>query len=318
MDSVAATVHKLLETAVDANSDRQLISVSPQTACGVVYNDQNAMHSLPGIVDKMPDSEFRRLSKGLRLLFLFHGRLRPTDGLEFWANRYGVVVDGFDPVIAGKAHDLCDSLVWEPLLEKVETGHYHGCGGGAPCSSFSTGRNSTDGGPRPVRTEHPPGIVGIKDLKPDEKESVREATLLDIARQKWLNYAIPRACRSGRKPLRDGRVALRCSNCRGFLPWSPETKCRSQHSFNAIWECAHPSLQTFFALEWKSIFLPNALIRLSGGVSLGVGVGIGDHIHSSGGNNGWCQPTHGNRPCFNQESLQVFTLLGMRRLIRVA
>ena len=89
-----------------------------------------------------------------------------------------MVVDGFDPVIAGKARDLCDSLVWEPLLEKVETGHYHGCGGGAPCSSFSAGRNANVGGPRPVRTDKPPGIFGIKDLKPAEKESVREGTLL--------------------------------------------------------------------------------------------------------------------------------------------
>ena len=120
MDSDATTVHKPLETAVVATSDRHTVSVSPQTDCGVVYNDQSAMHKRPGIAVSMPDIEFTRLATYLRLLSLFHGHLRPTVCLEFWANHYGVVVDGFDPVIAGKAHFLCDSLVWLLCLRKLK------------------------------------------------------------------------------------------------------------------------------------------------------------------------------------------------------
>ena len=118
-------------------------------------------HSLPGHTDPVSDVDFRRLAKGLRFLSVFNGPLRPADGLEYWASQYDAIVDCIDPVIAGDRHDLTDALIWEPLLEKIETGYYDGgAGGGAPCSTFSAGRKN-DGGPRALRTETPPGLFGI-------------------------------------------------------------------------------------------------------------------------------------------------------------
>ena len=110
---------------------------------------------------------------------MFHGPLRPVDGIEHWASLYGVIVDCIDPVLA-PGHDLTDSLMWTILLERVEACHYDGVGGGPPCSSFSAGCVGADGGPRALSTEQVRGFYGIAGLTPDEKERVRTGTLLAI------------------------------------------------------------------------------------------------------------------------------------------
>ena len=117
--------------------------------------------------------------KDIELLSLFHGSRRPDDGLEHDLGLYGAKLHCFDMEIDG-AHDLADQRRWDEIIHDIEQERYDGGGGGAPCSTFSAGRNNNDGRPRPLRGEWPPTLFGLANLNPDEKEQVRLGTLLAL------------------------------------------------------------------------------------------------------------------------------------------
>ena len=122
-------------------------------------------------------SEFRRACNGMKLLSLFHRFRRPEDGIEFFAERFGVEIDAYDTEIDA-AHNLPDEGLWSRLLERIHNKEYAGGVGGAPCSTFSATRNANDGGPVPLRGPWAPDFCGLKHIKPAEKEQVRLGTLL--------------------------------------------------------------------------------------------------------------------------------------------
>ena len=79
----------------------------------------------------------------MRILSLFHGQLRPNDGIEFYAGRFGVEVDSFDTEISS-SHDLADDALWSQIAEKIDDSVYAAGVGGSPCSTFSFARSLTD------------------------------------------------------------------------------------------------------------------------------------------------------------------------------
>ena len=133
----------------------------------------------------LPDLELKRICNGMRFLSLFNGTARPDDGLEFFLGEFGASLDAYD-VSIDASHDLLDDHYWSEILERVTAGHYNGGGGGAPCSTFSPGRNYRDGGPRPVRGEWPPELFGLPELTPEEKQAVSEGTLLALRKAEML------------------------------------------------------------------------------------------------------------------------------------
>ena len=160
------------------------LPATSKSAPGLMHVESNTLpRGQPFAVTTQPlatplsDADLRKVSAGMRLLSLFHGGSRPLDGIEHFALEYKVDVDAFDLEISSH-HDLADDAFWAPILADLEDGKYDGTGGGAPCSTFSASRSDWDGGPRPLRGEHPQAIFGLPRLLPQEKEAVRLGTLL--------------------------------------------------------------------------------------------------------------------------------------------
>ena len=111
----------------------------------------------------LTDPDFLRICKGMTFLSLYHGFARPNDGIEHFLVLYGANLETYDLEISD-SHDLADDGIWSQIRDKLESGFFAGGGGGAPCSTFSAGRSWTDGGPKPLRGEHPPELYGFSNL----------------------------------------------------------------------------------------------------------------------------------------------------------
>ena len=125
---------------------------------------------------RLPVDEVKRVARGLRLLNLCGGPVRPKDGLDLYVEEWGAKILTLD-IVRSLEHDLLDEGRWSSIREELCEARYDGLGNAAPCSTFSAGRKY-DGGPRPLRGEYEPEIFGLKGLTPEEKTKVREGTLI--------------------------------------------------------------------------------------------------------------------------------------------
>ena len=118
--------------------------------------------------------------EGLCFLDLFSGPDDEDHNLRMHLEKLGVTVVMVDTLIDKANGDLCDDMVWEPILADIRRGKYHGCIMSPPCSTFSKSLRVDEGevrGRLAYRSEKPPGIYGLKDLDPQYKEKVRQHTL---------------------------------------------------------------------------------------------------------------------------------------------
>ena len=116
--------------------------------------------------------------KGLKLLSIFGGPVRPGDSIEAFAEKLGAKVVVYD-LERGPKHDLADSAIWDEITAAIEAQEYDGGSSASPCCTLSASRRY-DGGPRPLRGEFAPQIYGFRDLTPAEKEDVKLGTLLAL------------------------------------------------------------------------------------------------------------------------------------------
>ena len=79
---------------------------------------------------------------GGKLLYLFGGPRRDTDGLPAFCEQLGFACDVID-IEFDKAHDLCDQHTWETIVAKLP--EYDAFVLSPPCSTFSPARNDLDG-----------------------------------------------------------------------------------------------------------------------------------------------------------------------------
>ena len=119
----------------------------------------------------LPKEEVMRQARGLRLLNLYCGPVREKDGLDVYVKGWGAQIDGYDILISPE-HDLLDEGRWSRIRASLEEGYYDSTGSASPCSTFC-GARSYDGGPPPLRGEHPPEIYGLRYLTPEQKEVTR-------------------------------------------------------------------------------------------------------------------------------------------------
>ena len=131
-----------------------------------------AQHLDP-LASELPDVEIRRIAQTLLLLSLYGGPDK-VNGLDKMVIAWGASIKVYDLEIS-EAHDLVDDSTWSDVRHDLRDGKFDSAGIASPCSTFSAGRKN-DGGPRPLRGEHPPDIYGFKYLTPKEKEQVRIGT----------------------------------------------------------------------------------------------------------------------------------------------
>ena len=121
----------------------------------------------------------------VKLLYAFSGPEDRADGFRQAAVQAGgvlglsVEVAYFD-IINGSHQDLADQIVFDRVLSDVTAGLYDGGLCSPPCSTFSRARKEGDSGPRPLRGATGPDRYGRSDLTPEERESVRLGTLLEV------------------------------------------------------------------------------------------------------------------------------------------
>ena len=112
-----------------------------------------------------------------RVLYLYSGPQRDTDGFSTFCKQNLLSCDYIDKEF-NSSHDLLDQQTWDTLKATLPT--YDGYLMSPPCSTFTSARRESDGGPRPLRTSEGPGRYGRKDATPQEALRVREGTLLSL------------------------------------------------------------------------------------------------------------------------------------------
>ena len=131
-----------------------------------------------GDSNRLPLHEVRRQAAGIRLLSVCGGPARETDGLEKYVQDLGAQVDVFD-LVRSPRHDLTDDTCWRSIRDDIESGVYAGAACASPCSTFCPNRGFGSG-PGVLRGEHPPGVCGLKGLKPEDQQSVRVNTYIAL------------------------------------------------------------------------------------------------------------------------------------------
>lgn len=112
-----------------------------------------------------------------RIAYLFSGPDRPHDGFATQVQSLGGTCVCFDKEISD-SHDMLDQHGWERI--DSGTSEFDGYLLSPPCCTFSPARNAHDGGPPPLRSARGSEIYGLKDLRPADKEKVREGNVLAL------------------------------------------------------------------------------------------------------------------------------------------
>ena len=112
----------------------------------------------------------------------FSGKNDRADGFDIWCRCVGSLL-GFNiiTVMADIINDidLADDISWNMHLKELgPRGKFCASLWTPPCSTFTRVRSDTDGGPRVLRGNDGPELLGLPDLTPPEKEQVRLGTLL--------------------------------------------------------------------------------------------------------------------------------------------
>ena len=105
----------------------------------------------------------------LCFLYLFSGPDDDEHNLRVQLQTLGAKIVMVDTLIDKVNGDLCDDMVWEPILADTRSGKYHGCIMSPPCSTFSKSLRVDEGevrGPVAYRSEKVPGIYGLKGVDP--------------------------------------------------------------------------------------------------------------------------------------------------------
>lgn len=110
-----------------------------------------------------------------KVLYLYSGPSRNEDGFGTYCLKNSLKCDYVDKEY-NDAHDVLDQHTWETVFARVPS--YDAYLLSPPCSTFTAARNDHDGGPRSLRTSHGPERYGRYDATPQEKQRVREGTLL--------------------------------------------------------------------------------------------------------------------------------------------
>ncbi len=111
------------------------------------------------------------------IAYLFSGPERSHDGFATQVKSLGGTCVCFDKEISD-SHDMLDQHGMERI--DAETSDCAGYLLSPPCCTFSPAINANDGGPQPLRSTVGSEIYGFKDLRPVDKEKVREGNVLAL------------------------------------------------------------------------------------------------------------------------------------------
>eukprot|EP00435_Cladocopium_sp_Y103_P033053 s1409_g8.t1 len=135
---------------------------SAQCVDGVSVDCNTDMHKAG-----MPQTEFK-------ILYLFSGPKRSTGGFEFYCTSLGMTCRCIDIEYDPKHNLLCQDF-WEGLLRELD--QYDAYLMSPPCSSFTMARTG-NAGPGPLRGAHGRDRYGLSKLSIEDKQKVKEGTLL--------------------------------------------------------------------------------------------------------------------------------------------
>lgn len=124
--------------------------------------------------------------KEFRILYLFSGPPRKTDGFEKFCGDLGMHCTCID-IEYNPEHDLLDQDFWESLESDLE--NYDGFLLSPPCSTFTPARASGGRGPKPLRGTQGRDRYGLKGLTVEDKNKVKEGTLLPLRANKTARHA---------------------------------------------------------------------------------------------------------------------------------
>ncbi len=132
----------------------------------------------PGDVTSRPALASNLTRQGsFSVAYLFSGPERSKDGFGAQVESLGGTCLCFDKEISD-SHDMLDQHGWERINN--ETSECDGFLLSPPCCTFSPARNAHDGGPQPLRSAVGSEMYGFRDLRPADKEKVREGNALAL------------------------------------------------------------------------------------------------------------------------------------------
>ena len=112
--------------------------------------------------------------RSYRILYLFSGPRRPTDGLEKFLHDEGVACECVD-IEYDTSHDLRDNDFWSSIKSRLD--EFDGFMLSPPCGTFTAARNDLDGGPPPLRGITGNEVYGLPGLEGRDLEKVKEGNL---------------------------------------------------------------------------------------------------------------------------------------------
>jgi len=128
----------------------------------------------------------RDICKEFKILYLFSGPPRKTDGFEKFCRDLGMRCTCID-IEYNLEHDLLDQDFWERL--ELDLDNYDAFLLSPPCSTFTPARSSGGRGPKPLRGTRGRDRYGLKGLTVEDKNKVKEGTLLALRANKTARHA---------------------------------------------------------------------------------------------------------------------------------
>lgn len=119
----------------------------------------------------------RKQVGNFKILYLFGGPYRPSDGFEKFCQQLGSQCEQVD-IEFNPDHDLTSQSFWDHLSARLDDFDAYLIS--PPCSTFTAARNDEDGGPGKLRSVEGPGRYGLGNLNPEDKHKVRIGTLLAL------------------------------------------------------------------------------------------------------------------------------------------
>ena len=121
-----------------------------------------------------------------KVLYLFSGPWRPTDGFESHCRNLGMDCTCID-IEYNDAHDLLDQNFWEELEGRLD--EFDAYLITPPCCTFTAARSAGRKGPKPLRGIQGKDRYGLKGLKLHDVTKVKEGTLLACRGAKVASFA---------------------------------------------------------------------------------------------------------------------------------